>query len=47
MNVICMIDVLLYALVVPAAIAGSVTALFLHEAAHAAPVLLAALAPQP
>ncbi|QLH76592.1 hypothetical protein HZS55_04405 [Halosimplex rubrum] len=36
-----MSDVLLYALAVPAAVVGIVVALFLHEAAHAAPVLLA------
>ncbi|WP_135364943.1 hypothetical protein [Halosimplex halophilum] len=36
-----MIGVLPYALAVPVALAGAVAALFLHEAAHAAPVLLA------
>jgi len=41
MNVSCMIGVLPYALAVPAAVAGIVAGLFLHEVAHAAPVLFA------
>ncbi|WP_436908784.1 hypothetical protein [Halosimplex marinum] len=36
-----MSDVVLYVLAVPAAAVGIVLALFLHEAAHAAPILLA------
>ncbi|QLH80916.1 hypothetical protein [Halosimplex pelagicum] len=36
-----MIDVLPYALAVPVAVVGAVGALFLHEAAHATPILLA------